>query len=67
MHTSMMMYVRTREKEVPESVDQWLSKWQPKISYLRKRRGKSVASRASHALDELEFLLARTVENQVTE
>jgi hypothetical protein len=62
-----MISISTREKDVPENIDQWLDKWHPKISSLRKRRGKVVAARASNALDELEFLLARTVENQVNE
>ena len=52
---------------VPENVDQWLEKWHPRIGSMGKRHGRVVAARASSALDELEFLLARTIENQVSE
>jgi hypothetical protein len=64
-----MMTVRSRirERDVPENVEEWLIKWEPKIGVLRKRRGRVVVTRASSALDELEFLLARVVENQVSE
>ena len=64
-----MMTIRTHvsNREVPESLDEWLEKWEPKIPRLRKKRGKVVATRASGALDELEFLLRRVVENQVSE
>jgi hypothetical protein len=63
----MTVGARVRDNEVPESLEDWLSKWEPKIRTLRKRRGKVVAKRATCALDELEFLLARSVENQVSE
>ena len=64
-----MMTIRSRvsNREVPESLDEWLEKWEPKIPRLRKKRGKVVAIRASGALDELEFLLRRVVDNQVSE
>jgi hypothetical protein len=65
-----MMTLRSRaavSREVPESLDEWLKKWEPKIAGLRKKRGKVVAVRASGALDELEFLLKRVVENQISE
>ncbi|MHB1908789.1 MAG: hypothetical protein ACYCQJ_07940 [Nitrososphaerales archaeon] len=57
----------SREYDVPEDLEQWLDKWEPRISGLRRKRRATVSVRASVALDELEFLLARTVENQVTE
>ncbi|MDH2900913.1 MAG: hypothetical protein PXY39_08060 [archaeon] len=44
-----------------------MEKWEPKIPRLRKKRGNVVATRASGALDELEFLLRRVVDNQVSE
>lgn len=62
-----MMIEKSKEKDIPESLDQWLDKWQPKIIGLRRRRSRAVSLRASGALDELEFLLARTIENQVAE
>jgi hypothetical protein len=65
-----MMTVTSRlrsQQNVPENVEDWLAKWEPKLNGLKKRRGKTVAAKASGALDELEFLLARIVENQVSE
>jgi hypothetical protein len=64
-----MMTIRPRAgtREIPESLDEWLAKWEPRISGLRKKRGKVVAIKAYSALDELEFLLKRVVENQVSE
>ena len=58
---------RSRQREVPSSLTEWLDKWEPKISGLQKRSKSQVSGRAAGALDELEFLLARTVENQVEE
>ena len=53
---------------VPETLGDWLEKWEPRIPNLRKKRQKKERkARADNALDELEFLLARTVENQVSE
>ena len=63
----MTIRSRTSAKEVPESLDQWLAKWEPRIPGLRRKRGKFVAKKASGALDELEFFLGRVVENQISE
>ena len=58
----------SRQREVPSSLGEWLDKWEPKVSLFKKRKKKTqVSSKAADALDELEFLLARTVENQVSE
>jgi hypothetical protein len=56
-----------RQKEVPSSLEEWLEKWEPRLTSFNKRKGTQTAGRASAALDELEFLLSRTVENEVTE
>ena len=56
-----------REKEVPENLSDWLEKWEPKINTLRRRRSSVRSYKAGTALDELEFLLARTVGSQVSE
>jgi hypothetical protein len=56
-----------RQAEVPSNLEEWLNKWEPRISTFKKRKRKEVSSKATNALDELEFLLARTVENQVSE
>jgi hypothetical protein len=56
-----------REQKVPSSLEEWLAKWEPRLSSFKKRKGSATAGKASEALDELEFLLTRTVENQLTE
>jgi hypothetical protein len=55
------------QDQVPSSLEEWLQKWEPKLPSFNKRRGTQTSGRASAALDELEFLLSRTVENQVSE
>jgi len=65
-----MMAIRLRNgrnQNVPSNLDEWLDKWEPKIAGYKRRRGRAVAGKASSALDELEFLLARTIEGQVSE
>jgi hypothetical protein len=62
-----MSFRRRNRKQVPSSLEEWLEKWEPKLYSFNKRRGTKIAVKASDALDELEFLLSRTVENQVTE
>ncbi len=54
-------------REQPETITAWLEKWEPKIKVMRARKRRGRSERAGSALDELEFLLARTVENQVAE
>lgn len=54
-------------RDQPETISDWLDKWEPKIKVMRRRRTGERSVRAGGALDELEFLLARTVENQVAE
>ncbi len=56
-----------RQEQVPSSLEEWLQKWEPKLPSFNRKRGTRTSGRASAALDELEFLLSRTVENQVTE
>jgi hypothetical protein len=64
----MAVYPRSgTTRDIPETLDEWLNKWEPKISVLKRKRGRVVATRASGALDELEFLLKRTVENRIQE
>jgi hypothetical protein len=53
--------------ETPSNLSEWLDKWQPRVGSLNKRKGRASAVRASGALDELEFLLMRTVGKDVTE
>jgi hypothetical protein len=65
----MMARAKTsRTREVPSTLGEWLDKWEPRVSsFKRQRRRRQVSVTAANALDELEFLLARTVENQVSE
>ncbi len=57
-----------RRDPVPETLGDWLDKWEPRIPSLRrKRKTQERKTKADNALDELEFLLARTVESQVSE
>jgi hypothetical protein len=63
----MPQALRGSRQQVPSSLGEWLEKWEPKISSFKRKSKKDVTSRASYALDELEFLLARTVENSVSE
>jgi hypothetical protein len=58
---------RSERDDVPSSLEEWLEKWEPRLTSFKKRKGTRTSGRASEALDELEFLLSRTVENQVSE
>jgi hypothetical protein len=60
-------FYRDSRRNIPASLEEWLDKWEPKLTIFKKNNGKKVSRRALEALDELEFLLARTVENTVAE
>jgi hypothetical protein len=57
-----------KNPETPYTLGEWLEKWESKLSSLKPRKGtKSAALRASKALDELEFLLMRTIGKDLSE